>query len=149
LPESRVPSSPVSIISSILAPHPLVESSSAAVPWAPILLVSAGVADTIAQGIWTYYAQVLHQPTLFPSLDDVAYLSYYPLVLRALRPVIVLIAAGLVATIIADSIFDYQTLHGTYQTGNLIDLGWPLGDMLVCLAGSILLSMQPAHRTAY
>src|SRR5207249_5893318 len=40
----------------------------------------------------------------------------------------------LLIIVAADSIFDYQTLQGTYATGELIDVGWPLGDMLIGLA---------------
>ena len=48
---------------------------------------------------------------------------------------LLLLAASLSSTIIADSIFDYQSLLGTYVSGGLLDLGWILGTLLVGLAG--------------
>ncbi len=192
-------------------------SSSAALcpvrPWAPLLLAAGVLSDAIAQGIWTYYEQILHRPTPFPSWDDAAYLTTYPLLLAgilalparplppatrprvvldglmimaalvtfswyfilgptllqqgeslgaklvgtayplcdlvlifcllllaarstsaAMRPAIRLLALGLLALIAADCIFDYQNLQGSYVTGTVIDVGWPLGDMLIGLA---------------
>ena len=57
----------------------------------------------------------------------------------SLRPVVISLFLGLSSIIVADTVFDYQTLHGTYATGELIDVGWPLGDMLICLAAVLLL----------
>jgi diguanylate cyclase (GGDEF)-like protein len=197
------------------APRPrgLRGGGAGAARWVPLLLGLGVLTDTIGQSIWTYYEQILHHPTPFPSWDDVAYLSTYPLLLLGLlllpaRPLsaagrvrlaldglmlmtavvtfswyfilgpilrqgsetllaksvgtayplcdlvlifclfllatrstdaalhmpLRLLASGLLIIVAADSIFDYQTLHGTYATGELIDVGWPLGDMLIGLA---------------
>ena len=44
------------------------------------------------------------------------------------------LAWSFVIVIVADTSFSYQSLLGTYQTGSLLDLGWPLGWMLVALS---------------
>jgi hypothetical protein len=67
----------------------------------------------------------------------------------ALQRPLRLLASGLLIIVTADSIFDYQTLHGTYATGELIDVGWPLGDMLIGLAAygvRCVLARAPAQR---
>jgi len=53
---------------------------------------------------------------------------------RALRPVVVLFSLGLGCILIIDTAFAYGNLHGTYATGGLVDVGWPLGYMLLALA---------------
>ena len=50
------------------------------------------------------------------------------------RPMTVALVAGLGSIIFADSIYSHQTLQGTYLTGKIVDVGWPLGVMLICLA---------------
>jgi len=53
---------------------------------------------------------------------------------RALRPVVVLFSLGLSCILVIDTAFAYGNLHGTYATGGLVDVGWPLGYMLIALA---------------
>ncbi len=53
---------------------------------------------------------------------------------RALRPVVVLFSLGLGCILVIDTAFAYGNLHGTYATGGLVDMGWPLGYMLLALA---------------
>jgi PAS domain S-box-containing protein len=48
---------------------------------------------------------------------------------------IFLLAGGLLVTIIVDSIYSYQSLLGTYVSGDPLDLGWIVSSLLVCLAG--------------
>src|SRR5215203_2389731 len=54
-----------------------------------------------------------------------------------LRPALRLLALGLALVVVADSYFTYQTLHDTYATGSLLDVGWPLGYMLVALGAFV------------
>jgi PAS domain S-box-containing protein len=49
---------------------------------------------------------------------------------RVIRPLTI----GMVLLVIADLIFAYQTLHGTYVGGKLLDLLWPAGFMLIALS---------------
>lgn len=53
-----------------------------------------------------------------------------------LRPVLRLLSLALAFIVITDSVFDFQTVqYGiTYSTGGLLDIGWPLGYMLIGLA---------------
>ncbi len=178
----------------------------------PFWLGCGVLSDGIAQVIWTYYQQILHQSP-FPSWADAAYLSTYPFLLLGIlyipaRPLsaaarfrvitdglvvmtgivtfswyfilgptflqggetllakvlgtaypvwdlvlvfclfllsvrsteanmrlpVRLLGLGLLCYVVADCVFDYQSLQGTYATGELIDVGWPLADMLIALA---------------
>jgi hypothetical protein len=44
----------------------------------PLLLGAGVVAFAAGQILWTYYEQVLHQATPFPSLADLGFLAQYP-----------------------------------------------------------------------
>jgi diguanylate cyclase (GGDEF)-like protein len=48
-----------------------------------------------------------------------------------------LLEAGAAITIIADIIFSYQNLVGTFQSGTLLDSGWMVGYLLTGLAGVV------------
>jgi len=48
---------------------------------------------------------------------------------------LILLAAGIVTMIVTDAIFMRQSLDGTYVAGGLLDLGWPIGYILMGLAG--------------
>jgi PAS domain S-box-containing protein len=56
---------------------------------------------------------------------------------HTLRPALRLLALGLALVVVADSYFTYHTLHDTYATGSLLDIGWPLGYMLVALGAFV------------
>ena len=43
------------------------------------------------------------------------------------------LSAGLLFTVVTDSLFDFETLHGTYRTGNIQDVGWSFGYMLIAV----------------
>src|SRR5215210_2556023 len=66
---------------------------------------------------------------------------------HTLRPALRLLALGLTLVVVADSYFTYHTLHDTYATGSLLDIGWPLGYMLVAL-GAFVAWLEPAGETA-
>ncbi|HWE62898.1 MAG TPA: EAL domain-containing protein [Chloroflexota bacterium] len=51
----------------------------------------------------------------------------------ALRGVVALLVLGLSIVTVTDVIYGYQELHNAYATGSLLDVGWPLGYMLVGL----------------
>ncbi|HEV3310352.1 MAG TPA: diguanylate cyclase [Chloroflexota bacterium] len=185
--------------------------------YAATLLALGALTDTIGQTIWTFYAQVLHQATPFPSIADVSYLCTYPILLVGIlllpkgvssatsrsrvtvdglifmtaaftcgwffvlgptilaggesllaklvgtayplgdllligalvvlsmrardaqfRAVIGLLVGGIASIVVADTVFDIQTLHNVYKTGEFIDVLWPLGDMLIALAAMSL-----------
>jgi diguanylate cyclase (GGDEF)-like protein len=52
---------------------------------------------------------------------------------RSFRPVIRILSLGLAIIVVTDTLFDYETLRGTYASGGLLDVGWPLGYMLIGL----------------
>ena len=66
--------------------------------WVPALLAGGVASYCIGQIVFTYYEQVLHQPTPFPSWADLGYLGLYPFLLSAvlLLPTRPLAAATLV-----------------------------------------------------
>ena len=64
-----------------------------------------------------------------------------------LRRAIWTLSLGLLAVVCADIVFDYKNLHGTYETGGLSDLGWPLGFMLICL-GALAARVDGARQVA-
>src|SRR5918998_540111 len=66
---------------------------------------------------------------------------------HTLRPALRLLALGLTLVVVADSNFTYRTLHDTYATGALIDVGWPLGYMLVAL-GAFVTRLAPTGEAA-
>ena len=66
---------------------------------------------------------------------------------HTLRPAVRLLALGLTLIVVADSNFGYQTLHETYATGTLVDVGWPLGYMLVAL-GAFVARLAPTGEAA-
>jgi two-component system cell cycle response regulator len=90
---------------------------------------------TLVQGGETALAKVVG--TAYPVCDLV--LAFCLLLLAGhskaghLRLTIQIISLGLLSIIVTDTVFAYETLHGTYATGGLIDLGWPLGYMLICI----------------
>src|SRR5215216_5492958 len=66
---------------------------------------------------------------------------------HTLRPALRLLVLGLALVVVADSYFTYQTLHDTYATGALLDVGWPLGYMLVAL-GAFVARLAPTGEVA-
>ncbi len=53
------------------------------------------------------------------------------------RPVVAALSFALICIIVADTAYAYQTLQGTYATGNLGDIGWALGCPLIGLAAGM------------
>jgi signal transduction histidine kinase len=53
---------------------------------------------------------------------------------REMQPVVLLLTLALIVIVITDSVYDYLVLHNLYATGGLLDIGWPLGYMLVGLS---------------
>ncbi len=57
---------------------------------------------------------------------------------RAMRPVTYLLFLAFAVIAITDTIYNFQQLQNNYQTGSLLDLGWPLGYLLLGLAARVL-----------
>ncbi len=60
-----------------------------------------------------------------------------------LQSVVLLLFVALSIIVLTDSIYDYQELHNQYMTGGLLDVGWPLGYMLVGLSARAM-RLRPA-----
>jgi len=52
---------------------------------------------------------------------------------REMQPVVLLLSLALIIIVITNSVYDYLELHKMYATGGLLDVGWPLGYMLIGL----------------
>ncbi len=57
-----------------------------------------------------------------------------------------LLAAGVFFQIISDIFFIYQTIHGTFESGSLIDIGWIIGFLLIGLAGILQINASIQKR---
>lgn len=57
---------------------------------------------------------------------------------QAIRPVALILVLAFIIIKITDSIYDYQQMGNAYHTGTLLDVGWPLGYMLVGLGARAL-----------
>jgi diguanylate cyclase (GGDEF)-like protein/putative nucleotidyltransferase with HDIG domain len=100
---------------------------------------------TILQGAGTLLGQLVS--TAYPLATLVLMVCLLLLFARgndpALRPAVFILALSLIIIVTTDSIYGYQELHNAYATGTLLDLGWPLGYMLVGLgARALQLSMR-------
>jgi hypothetical protein len=62
-----------------------------------------------------------------------------------IRPAVLSVTFGLCCMVVADTLFDYQSLQGTYETGSLFDPLWSLSDLLVGL-GAVWLSQVSGAR---
>jgi hypothetical protein len=60
---------------------------------------------------------------------------------RTIRPVVLILGLAFMIIVLTDSIYDYQELHNAYATGTMLDVGWPLGYMLVGLGARALYVM--------
>lgn len=85
--------------------------------------------------------------TAYPFLDVVIFSSLLLLTMnaenRAVRPAIAAVLAGALCIIVTDTVYDYQTLRGTYHTGSLSDVLWPTGYAMLSVA-ALLLNRVPS-----
>jgi diguanylate cyclase (GGDEF)-like protein len=95
---------------------------------------------TLFQGNETLFGKIVG--TAYPAAELVMVFSLLLLSFRsrdaALEPALRILFFALIIMIFADSIYDYQTLQGTYAAGELLDVTWPLGYMLIGLAAQAL-----------
>jgi PAS domain S-box-containing protein len=102
----------------------------------------------IQQSTGTALAKVV--AAAYPLADIVLIACLVILALRpgeqALRPAAYLLALALVFYVVMDSIYGYQTLNGTYVTGTIFDVGWPVAYMLIGL-GAFAVRLAPTRET--
>src|ERR687893_1647047 len=99
----------------------------------------------IQQGSETALAKVV--ATAYPLADIVLIACLVILALRpgehALRRAAYVLALALGFYVVMDSIYGYQVLNGTYVTGTIFDVGWPVAYMLIGL-GAFAVRLAPA-----
>ncbi len=99
---------------------------------------------TVLQGDDSPVAQVVG--AAYPLADLVLIFCLVLLWVRStddiLRPLMTTLALALGIIVVADSVFDWQQLHGAYHTGSLLDATWPLGYMVVALVAVALHTAQ-------
>ncbi len=110
---------------------------------------------TILQGADTVTGQIIG--TAYPLATLVLIFCLLLLAARShdgeMQPMALLLALALITIVVTDSIYDYLELHNLYATGGLLDVGWPLGYMLVGLGARAMqkylvsrrLTTAPAH----
>jgi len=88
---------------------------------------------TLLQGGENMVAKLVN--TAYPAMDLVLLLCVLLMWAtagdRALRPLTLALTLAFSLIVATDSIYDYQSLQGTYATGDVIDLGWVLGYLLL------------------
>jgi hypothetical protein len=62
-----------------------------------------------------------------------------------IRPVALILGLAFLIIVITDTIYESQQLHNGYHTGTLLDVGWPLGYMLVGLGAWALRVVMAAR----
>lgn len=75
----------------------------------------------------------------YPVMDLILFFALVELLLRriqlpGLNPLL-LLAGGIIVLIITDALFFRQIVEGTYTAGGIVDVGYPLGYILIGLAG--------------
>ena len=66
---------------------------------------------------------------------------------RAMRPITSLLFIAFSVLTLTNTIYNIQQLHDLYKTGSLLDLGWPLGFLLLGLAARGIYLLQQPHTT--
>ena len=132
----------------LLPTHPLPASTRMRIALGSLAIMVAAatfswyliLGPTILQGADTVLGQVIG--TAYPLATLVLIFCLLLLVIhshdRAIRPVALILGLAFIVIVLTDSIYDYQELHNMYATGTLLDVGWPLGYMLVGLGARAL-----------
>jgi signal transduction histidine kinase len=101
---------------------------------------------TILQGADTPLGQIVG--TAYPFATLVLFFYLILLIVhsndRVAQPVMLILSLALLVIAATDSIYDYQELHNLYTTGGLLDVGWPLGYMLIGMAARAIRLCQTA-----
>jgi hypothetical protein len=102
---------------------------------------------TILQGADSVLGQVIG--TAYPLATLVLIFCLLLLVIRShdntIRPVAFILGLAFLIIVLTDSIYDYQQLHNAYATGTILDVGWPLGYMLVGLGARAMRVMSTSR----
>jgi signal transduction histidine kinase len=95
---------------------------------------------TVLEGTGTLAGRIIG--TAYPVATLVLIFCLWRLMARSydreMQPVVLLLTLALIVIVITDSVYDYLVLYNLYVTGGLLDVGWPLGYMLVGLSAYAL-----------
>ena len=109
----------------------IIMSSTVLVFWAFLIepLIAANEEDALAFAIALAY----------PAMDLILFFGLLQLLFRRLRSPgqgpLLLLSAGIIAGILADVVYLLQSLQGTYESGNLLDMGWLMSYAFIGLGG--------------
>lgn len=102
---------------------------------------------TILQGADTLAGRIVG--TAYPLVTLVVIFCLILLIVhtndRIERSVVLILSLALLVIVTTDSIYNYQELHNLYTTGGLLDIGWPLGYMLIGLTARSIRLHQVAR----
>src|SRR5919106_6982341 len=141
----------------LLPARPIPVASRARVVLDGLMIMTAAVTfswyfvlgPVIEQGTETALAKVVS--AAYPLADIVLIACLVILALRpgehALRPAAYVLALALGFYVVMDSIYAYQVLNGTYVTGTIFDVGWPVAYMLIGL-GAFAVRLAPTGEAA-
>ncbi|MFL5589307.1 MAG: hypothetical protein ACJ8DI_16890 [Ktedonobacteraceae bacterium] len=95
---------------------------------------------TILEGDYTLLGQLIS--AAYPLATLVLIFCLLLLVIRShdptIQPVALVLGLAFIIIVLTDSVYNVQQLHDAYYTGTLLDVGWPLGYMLVGLGARAL-----------
>src|SRR2546423_542635 len=95
---------------------------------------------TILEGVNTLLGRLIS--TAYPLATLVLIFCLLLLVIRShdptIQPVALVLGLAFIIIVLTDSVYNVQQLHDAYHTGTLLDVGWPLGYMLVGLGARAL-----------
>jgi diguanylate cyclase (GGDEF)-like protein len=125
------------------------------------LMAAAFGATTLGEGIWGWYELVLNRETPFPSVADVAYLTFPVLALAALllRPSTLFAGQGRLRTVldgllVSGSLFNISwltTLGPTFEAGGAwtpafaLSLAYPVSDLVLLTTVLLLVTRTPGR----
>lgn len=126
-----------------------------------LLMTAAFGAASLGEAIWSWYELVLHQESPFPSVADIAYLSFPVLALVALlfRPTTVLAGQGrlrgvLDGLLVAGSLFSISwvtALGPTFAAGGgsplelALSVAYPISDLVVLTTVLVVVTQTPGR----
>ncbi|HTP03033.1 MAG TPA: EAL domain-containing protein [Anaerolineales bacterium] len=110
---------------------PIIQNNIDAPPVERFLLVAYPVGDLLLLG--ALLLLIYHDPYDYRSAGKVTLQPE-----KAEQPAIpmYLLAAGFFMMIITDSIYGFESLRGTYASGDPVDMGWVAASLLIAMAGA-------------
>ncbi len=116
---------------------PLIQSNAAAAPLERAVLVAYPIGDLVLLGalvliIYRDFGAGRSRTVAGdkPQIRQAAQAVQQPVTLASL------LAAGLIAMIVADCVYGFESLAGTYASGDVVDLIWIAASLLIGLAGA-------------